>query len=88
MAIREVLLKEWDPIGVQGIAGAENEYDPYVGRLYVMLMQEHATAEDIAAYLLNIATDRMDLALSTELAERGKRAAAELADLRPRLPTH
>jgi hypothetical protein len=29
--VREVLMRDWDPIGVAGIAEAADEYDGYVG---------------------------------------------------------
>lgn len=86
-AIREVLMCEWDTIGVRGIRAAADEYDLYLAKLYVMLMQEHATAKDVAAYLV-AATDRMGLALDPELTKRGERAAATLAALRPYLEIH
>jgi len=54
--VREVLMREWDPIGVAGIAEASDEYDAYVAEAYVMLMDRRATKEEIAAYLFDIAT--------------------------------
>ncbi len=30
-SIRQVLLREWDPIGVRDVAEAQDEYDGYVG---------------------------------------------------------
>ncbi len=35
--VREVLMREWDPIGVRDCADAQDEYDAYVGKVYVML---------------------------------------------------
>ncbi|HJR20525.1 MAG TPA: hypothetical protein VJ822_02825 [Dongiaceae bacterium] len=55
--VREILMRHWDPIGISDVEEAADEYDAYVGRAYVMLMDERANAEAIAAYLFEIATD-------------------------------
>jgi len=47
--VRQILLRDWDPIGIQDIAEASDEYDRYADKAYVMLMDERATAESIAA---------------------------------------
>jgi hypothetical protein len=39
-AIREVLLREWDPIGVADIPEAADEYDSYVGQVYALLIRQ------------------------------------------------
>lgn len=54
--VREILLRDWDPIGVYGIPQAADEYDAYADKAYVMLMDEGATANEIAGYLYIIAT--------------------------------
>jgi hypothetical protein len=38
--IKDVLLKEWDPIGVQAIPEAQDEYDGYVSAVYSMLIAQ------------------------------------------------
>jgi hypothetical protein len=38
-AIREVLLEEWDPIGVSDIAEAADEYDSYIPQICGMLIR-------------------------------------------------
>jgi hypothetical protein len=38
--VREILMREWDPIGVSGVPEAADEYDRYVGTVYVMLMDQ------------------------------------------------
>jgi hypothetical protein len=87
--IREVLMREWDLIGVSGVPEAADEYDSYVGGVYMMLMQGRASSEAIAAYLFDIATRHMGLsAHAAELAERSARAAAALVALRPEFETH
>jgi hypothetical protein len=45
--VREVLMREWDPIGVRDAPEAQDEYDSYVGKAYVMLMDEGATVNMI-----------------------------------------
>ncbi len=57
--VRELLMREWDPIGVAGIDGAADEYDRYADKAYVMLMDDRATAREIADYLTEIATKHM-----------------------------
>lgn len=32
--IREILMRDWDPIGVHGIPEAADEYDMYIGGIY------------------------------------------------------
>lgn len=80
-------MREWDPIGVAGVPEAADEYDSYAANAYVMLMDERATAEAIAAYLLDIATRHMGLSDAT-LVERSARAAKTLVALRPEFETH
>lgn len=36
-SIGEVLLSDWDPIGVNDVPEAQDEYDSYVGDVYRML---------------------------------------------------
>lgn len=86
--VREVLMREWDPIGVSGVPEAVDEYDRYVGTVYVMLMDHRATAEAIATYLLGIATHHMSPSAHALLAERSSRAATILVGLRPEFETH
>ena len=55
-------MRSWDPIGVNGIPEAADEYDAYVAQAYVMLMDHEAGVEEIATYLFRIATEHMGLA--------------------------
>lgn len=59
--VREALLHDWDPIGISDIPEAKDEYDAYVDVVLEMLVNEDATAEDIADYLFKIATQHMAL---------------------------
>jgi len=58
--IRDVLLKEWDPIGVQAIPEAQDEYDGYVPMLYSMLIARRPVNE-VFEYLLWIESEQMGL---------------------------
>jgi hypothetical protein len=85
--VREILFREWDPIGVSGILEASNEYDSYADAAYVMLM-EGGSASTIASYLLKVATEHMGLADHGGLAEKSDHVAKLLVDLRPQFQTH
>ncbi len=81
-------MREWDPIGVAKMPEAADEYDRYADRTFVMLMDERATAEAIAAYLFEIATKHMGLTDIANLADRSDRVARTLVALRPEFETH
>jgi hypothetical protein len=79
--VRDVLLRDWDPIGISGIPEAKDEYDDYADVVLAMLINENATAEDIAGYLFKIATE--DMALSDrKMAKLCDRAAEAVVALR------
>lgn len=59
-AIKALLLHEWDPIGVSGCEGAEDEYDRYALQVCKMLV-EGADAVAIARYLGWVVTSQMSL---------------------------
>ena len=80
--IRKILLQDWDPIGVNGIVEANDEYATYADKAYVMLMYDRATADDIAAYLYYIAAEYMGLGHKPRLAESNKAVAETLVALR------
>lgn len=86
--VRQILLRDWDPIGVNGIPEATDEYDAYADKAYVMLMDEGATASEIAGYLYIVATEHMGLTDHGHLAERSDQVAQLLVQLRPEFGTH
>jgi len=86
--VRRILLQDWDPIGVRDIPEASDEYDSYADRAYVMLMDERATADRIAAYLYGIAVEYMGLGHSTLGREDARSVAEALVALRPEFETH
>jgi len=61
--IREILLDDWDPIGVGKAPQAQDEYDSYVGPVYT-LIEERRGSYPIAQYLYRVQTDRMGLTQS------------------------
>jgi hypothetical protein len=64
--LRELLLREWDPIGISQIADAQlDEYEHYAGQL-ARRLRAGATEEEIAAVLEGFRTD-MGLEPSDEL---------------------
>lgn len=86
--VRGVLMREWDPIGVASVPDAADEYDAYADKAYVMLMDDRATAEAIAAYLLSIATGHIGLSNTEWLVERSHHAACVLFAMRSEFETH
>jgi len=59
-AIRQVLYREWDPIGVCG-AGPDDEYDSYIGGVYRLL----STSRSEEALIEFLSSIESDLACST-----------------------
>ena len=68
-AVREILLREWDPIGVRDRAEARDEYDSYVHRMCLMIARGEPTHR-IAERLWNIETSGMGLSGDWLRAER------------------
>ena len=60
-AIRDVLMREWDPIGVKDEPMAADEYDMYLGDIYGLLT-DNASEAAIAAHLQKIERERMGFA--------------------------
>ena len=58
--IFETLLKEWDPIGIQDISEAQDEYDAYVSPVYQLLISGKSESK-IFEYLWWIETKHMGL---------------------------
>ena len=53
-------MEHWDPIGVDGIPEARDEYDGYLGPL-VNRLHDGANAQTVAEYLASVQTERMGL---------------------------
>jgi len=58
--IRRVLMDEWDPIGVNDLPEAADEYDRYIGGIYG-LIQRNASERDISAHLRSLEIDEMGM---------------------------
>jgi hypothetical protein len=59
--VREVLLRDWDPIGIRDADGPRDEYDEYAGRLTSMLLHDATDREDLARYLIWAQSEQMGL---------------------------
>jgi hypothetical protein len=72
-AVRDVLLVEWDPIGIRDVPQAADEYDGYAPPIVRMLAIGTSAAE-LSGYLLEIETDALglegDSARARQVAER------------------
>jgi hypothetical protein len=65
-AIREVLVRDWDPIGVMDAAAwPPDEYDSYIGEIYSSLVRGES-AEAIARHLCRIEETVMGLGRVSE----------------------
>src|SRR4051794_29614875 len=82
-------MSAWDPIGVNDVPEAADEYDSYIGGLYELL-ELGASEESIRAYLQNIEMEAMEMvkASGEALCPAAKRtaAAASTARTRPLFP--
>ncbi|HKA06375.1 MAG TPA: hypothetical protein VKD71_03900 [Gemmataceae bacterium] len=77
-AIRWVLLHEWDPIGVQNIPQAQDEYDSYVPAIHALLIRRESKYK-LVEYLWSVETISMGLC-------GNRRRTEEVADILMRLP--
>jgi hypothetical protein len=59
-AIAQILMDEWDPIGVKGIPEAHDEYDAYVGQVYGLLARRRPVHE-VSDLLWWVETEHMGL---------------------------
>ena len=64
-SIREVLIRDWDPIHVEGIPEAQDEYDAYVGGVY-HLLASGASEFAIAGHLASVERESMGFSTSAE----------------------
>jgi hypothetical protein len=71
--VRAVLNEHWDPIGVAGNHGLDDEYDSYVATLYVMPMDHRMPEDAIDRYLYETATGHIGLSPYEGLAKGAQR---------------
>lgn len=60
--IRDVLLREWDPIGIVDVPEAQDEYDSYVGGVY-RLLASGASQDQLVEHLRQIEIAQMGLSV-------------------------
>ena len=68
-ALRQLLMLEWDPIGVKGIAEAQDEYDSYIPKIYQLLI-ERRPRHELFDYLWWAVTENMGLCGNRRETER------------------
>lgn len=61
LKIKKVLLEDWDPIGIQGISEAQDEYDSYVAEIHAKLISRRPV-DEVFDYLWRAETEHMGLA--------------------------
>lgn len=79
-SIRRVLMDHWDPIGVKGMPGAEDEYDSYIGPIYRMLTSG-ASTEDLVERLFHIEVFTIGLTTKPNRREELREVAGKLLEL-------
>jgi len=65
--VDEVLHYLWDPIGVNGIPEARDEYTSYAGVVFSML-RRGATGKEVSKYLVKIRAEHMGMGRPDESA--------------------
>ncbi|MGD9492953.1 MAG: hypothetical protein AB7V36_06320 [Bacteroidales bacterium] len=55
--IREILLREWDPIGIGTNIKIRDEYDGYIGGILNLLVKKESTVFDFISYLRKVEFD-------------------------------
>ncbi|CAG4890764.1 hypothetical protein [Paraburkholderia saeva] len=76
-AVKEVLLRDWDPIGIGREDAEKDEYDAYVTRICALIVQRQSV-EEVIDYLLWAETEQMGLQADVE---RARRVAGKLIQL-------
>ncbi len=77
--IYEILMKEWDPIGVAGIPEAQSEYDAYVSEVY-RLLSRRASVQELFDSLWWVETKHMGLRGNQQRTQKVAEHLAELLD--------
>lgn len=66
--IKAILLNDWDPIGVNGLDGAKDEYDSYAVEI-LQMVNAGADEKILFAYLKKMETEHMGLPGNEKVAE-------------------
>jgi hypothetical protein len=77
--IGEILLRDWDPIGVAHVPEAQDEYDAYIAEVY-RLVSRRASSQQVFDYLWWVETQHMALRGDRQRTERVAQRLAELAE--------
>lgn len=80
--IREVLFRDWDPIGLNGNDNLRDEYDGYIARVYRVLVGSRSE-DDLVQLLYRIKLDEVGVASRSP--EELRPIAKELLSLDVRL---
>lgn len=59
-AIRDTLMRGWDPIGIAHIPEAADEYDSYIGSVY-RILADSPSEEQLIEFLYRTETETMGL---------------------------
>jgi hypothetical protein len=59
--IREVLVRDWDPLGLSDAPGVPDDYDDVAREVHAILTGPEASVERIAAYLRWVEREQMRL---------------------------
>lgn len=70
VSVREILMRDWDPIGINEVREAQDEYDEYAA-VVTQMIRKGASREEFYRYLRGVETDSIGL--------RGDRERASLA---------
>ena len=76
--IQKILLKEWDPIGVQDIPEAQDEYDAYIPSIYKIIQSKKSESE-LFDYLWRVETEHMGLSGNRKHTQAAARKLFELS---------
>lgn len=77
--IREILIREWDPIAIFDVPEAQDEYDSYIPHIYSQLIH-HKSKQEIFNYLWEIETDHISLYGNRQRAERVVKLLMQIPD--------
>lgn len=83
--VRQILIHEWDPIGIADVPEAQDEYDSYVAEVRAMLLHQ-VSKKSIVKHLWRIETDAMGLRGDCVRIEAAVDSLIRLRDSLP--PTH
>jgi hypothetical protein len=78
--VRQLLLQDWDPVGIRDVAAAQDEYDLYVDPI-ARIVERGESEEAITKYLLEL---EFDITGMQGDIERTRRVAKRLCALRER----